>query len=398
MRPRVMTLSRITMTEIIGLPLPERVDRIEPCHLVEGLLNVVVFGPGRGEASLVRLPDGQIGIVDGCGEPDPGAADGRGDPMRELLNALEENGGGPEPFRLAFVCLTHPHDDHYGGLGRLLARYRRRIDRICTVPLCNDRWREALMHWVSTLSSKDEPSDRLRQGLDRFLTEFQDALRDDVSITLLTAGTRLPISAGSHQVSITACGPSGADVMHSQNALSKFEGALRASAKFDPNRVSAALTLRWDRAGVLLAGDLVNEGECNNRGWFEACNYIDHEIQVVNAAHHASAEAHHDPLWQRLKPKLVIVTPFKKAERGQPPRPEMINLLAADATVAITSPPLWAALSGGPPVARNPALVVAAPPKYADRKNAVAVALDRDGTIRRLVLAGKADLYRPASP
>lgn len=384
--------------EITELPIPERVDRIEPHHLEDGLLNIVVYGPGEGEAILVRLPDRQIGIVDGCGEPDPGSDEGRGDPMRELLNELEASGSGPDPFRLAFVCLTHPHEDHYGGLGRLLAHYRHRIDRICTVPICNERWCRALLHWLSTATSPTEPSGRQRGGLDRFLTEYQAAVMDDVSITLLTAGTRLPISMGSHQVSIAACGPSGADVQHSQNALEKFNVELRDTAQFSPNRVSAALTLRWERAGVLLAGDLVNEGRFNNRGWFEACNHIDHEIQVVNAAHHASAEAHHGPLWQRLKPRLVIVTPFKQANGKQPPRQEMINLLAADATIAITSPPMWAALSREPSVARNPALAVAAPPKYADRKNAVAVALDRDGTIRRLVLAGKADIYPVTAP
>jgi glyoxylase-like metal-dependent hydrolase (beta-lactamase superfamily II) len=52
--------------------------------------------------------------------PTPAPMKDCGDPMRELLNGLEASGGGPAPFRLAFVCLTHPHDDHYGGLGRLL--------------------------------------------------------------------------------------------------------------------------------------------------------------------------------------------------------------------------------------------------------------------------------------
>jgi hypothetical protein len=91
--------------------------------------------------------------------------------------------------------------------------------------------------------------------------------------------------------------------------------------QFSPNRVSAALTLRWDRAGVLLAGDLVNEGRFNNRGWFEACNHIDHEIQVVNAAHHASAEAHHHPLWQTTQATACDRYPVQSGQANgkQPP-------------------------------------------------------------------------------
>jgi glyoxylase-like metal-dependent hydrolase (beta-lactamase superfamily II) len=138
MRPRGTT----------SVPAPEYVDEILPAHLPQGALSIAVFGPGRGEAIVVRLPDGSIGVVDGCREPTGGAKDGRGDPVRELLRRIEKAGPVPTPFRLAFVCLTHPHDDHYPGLGRLLEAYERRVDHVWTVTQMTGKYARALPEWV----------------------------------------------------------------------------------------------------------------------------------------------------------------------------------------------------------------------------------------------------------
>ena len=66
-------------------------------------LRIVVYYAARGDCILVQFPDKRIGLVDSClraGETDcPALAD---------IKAL----GG----KLEFVCLTHPHRDHYSGL------------------------------------------------------------------------------------------------------------------------------------------------------------------------------------------------------------------------------------------------------------------------------------------
>lgn len=372
------------------MPLPIRVARVTPDHLVEGVLNIVVYGPGKGEAIVVRLPDGQYGVVDGCREPTPGSPTGAGDPVREFLAEVEAGWVDEDPLELAFVCLTHPHDDHYAGLGRLMAHFEGRIRRLWTGPLSQARWHPALMRWVETLTDSGEPSGQRRGGLDRVLAEYQKALGAGVAFSILGAGTVFP--CGAEGVTIKACGPSAADALHALNKLRKFEGEVLKSASFDPNRLSGAVVIRWHDAAILLGGDMVNDGRFPNRGWYEACHHIDDRpVQVVNVAHHASAEAHHPPLWQRMAPRLAIVTPFGRAAGKQPPRPDMIDLLSADCAVAITSPPDWWAPAPG--ISRNPVLPVAPPPTYADRHNAVAVALDRDGTIRQIVLAGQAGFY-----
>ena len=53
-----------------GLPDPERATQIDPTHLDPGKLGLIVFGPGHGEAIVLVFPDGTVGTIDGCREPD----------------------------------------------------------------------------------------------------------------------------------------------------------------------------------------------------------------------------------------------------------------------------------------------------------------------------------------
>jgi glyoxylase-like metal-dependent hydrolase (beta-lactamase superfamily II) len=110
------------------------VDRLAPEHFPEGLSTVAVFGPGQGEAIFVALPDGRVGVLDGCAE--------NADPVAALIEKLDQERG--DRRRFAFVGLTHPHDDHYRGLGRLLETYRDRIDQWWEPPL-GERSAEVLL-------------------------------------------------------------------------------------------------------------------------------------------------------------------------------------------------------------------------------------------------------------
>jgi hypothetical protein len=187
---------------------------------------------------------------------------------------------------------------------------------------------------------------------------------------------------------------------------------------FDLNIASGALLIRWEQAGVLLAGDLLC-GSAEDSGWRHACAHVDGPVQVVNVAHHASEEAHDEALWAKISPVLAIVTPFnygathdveRKGSRYKvryPPRPERIASLAGSSTVAITSPPRW----DDEPHVPRPIRSIAARPVFGEKnsamtitpssdadmahRNAVAVSLDATGAIRWFVLAGRADVYAP---
>ncbi|MEP7119631.1 MAG: MBL fold metallo-hydrolase [Byssovorax sp.] len=387
---------------------PSYVAEILPEHLPDGALSIAVFGPGEGEAIVVRLPDGSVGVVDGCREPTSG------DPVAELLAKFAAKTADPAAFRLHFVCLTHPHADHYRGLGRLIKAYEGRIDHLWTVTHVTPQYEKALPAWLELVHAGSAPDLDDLDGLKRVLNSFHDEKprvekTNAAGFAHLACDTRL-IGArlfGGYKLEIEACGPAPGDIDSVQKQLIALLTAAASSGvvsrTHDPNLTSGAVLIRWGQAAVLLAGDLLR-GDEHHSGWQRARLQITHPVQVVNVAHHASKEAHDDTLWKTMKPKLAIVTPFKFGKSPNPPRPDRIELLARSAKVAITSPPDWKG-ELGPPVGerllspntfvpRNGALPPIVPKNRHDaRNNAVAVSLDPTGKITQLILAGQADLY-----
>jgi competence protein ComEC len=78
-----------------------------------GQLEWLVVSVGQGDASLLRLPDGSVVLIDGGGTfpggPDPGA--------RDLVPLLRDLGVS----RVAAAVLSHPHPDHVLGLASVAA-------------------------------------------------------------------------------------------------------------------------------------------------------------------------------------------------------------------------------------------------------------------------------------
>ncbi|WP_437525470.1 MBL fold metallo-hydrolase [Sorangium sp. So ce726] len=394
------------------MPSPEYATEILPEHLPDGMLSIAVFGPGEGEAIVVRLPDGSIGVVDGCREPRDGNPEGIGDPVRELLTKLEASSPKSHNFTLEFVCLTHPHTDHYRGLGRLIEAYAGRIRHLWTVTHATPKYERALPEWLELIRTGDAPDAGDLEGLTRVLAAFHEEKKRVQTLNpsgFSQLSHQKPLfrrAMHGHELAIDACGPADDDIDDAQKELTEIlDVAAKCgtiSRKHDPNLTSGALLLRWGSAAVLLAGDLLR-GRGLHSGWQRVRGHITGEVQVVNVAHHASEAAHDNTLWASMRPALAIVTPFKLGKVPNPPRPEQIAALARTAVVAITSPPEWGGERNRPfPLrsrgrrnfaAKNGVITIV--PKAGDsaRRNAVGVTLDAAGGIRRLVLTGSADVY-----
>jgi beta-lactamase superfamily II metal-dependent hydrolase len=76
-------------------------------------LEVHVLGANRGESVVLRLPGGGWGVVDCCA---PSSIDRQ---KNATLRFLQERA----VTELEFLCLTHPHDDHYRGMSHLLEAF-----------------------------------------------------------------------------------------------------------------------------------------------------------------------------------------------------------------------------------------------------------------------------------
>lgn len=378
----------------MSLPRPMYEAKPLPQHFAAGDLGLLVFGPGHGEAMVVILPDGSLGVLDGCREPT------NGDPVREFVAACL----AAEPTRrISFIGLTHPHEDHYRGLGRLIEEHDGIIERLWRTQLTSEQWGTAYIQYAEICEQNGDRvpvADELA-GLQRVIGAFEG--RDERLDVLGENREMLRRRIDGRWLSVHSLAPSFNDVDRAQRQLL---GHIRTQqrVRHDPNLTSAALLLTWGKAKMLLGGDLV----CAHggfQGWDTAARWVRGPVQVVKASHHASRLAQHWELWERMAPALTIVTPFRQAVLSQPPRPaEIRRLLALPQNVAITSVPQWVGNGGVDPrpidpprsraraMGRNPALAITPVPLPTD--DAVGVSIDAEGTITRLILTGNARLYQ----
>ncbi len=220
-------------------------------HIDEGYLNVLIFGPGRGEGIVVILPDGEVGAVDGCAWPND-AKSGDGDPVHLLVRAwMKKRGLRRSEQRLAFACITHLHDDHYPGLAPLLKRYP--PSYLWRTTAVTDRYLDVAevtgLIDAQKLSGKREQLRLTVATLDAFSREHTTGT---VEATLDSGGELIQVSIGEGAwVDIIPAGPPRRAVQAVHTAIHERRPLP------DPNAASGALCLRWGRAAVLLAGDLL---------------------------------------------------------------------------------------------------------------------------------------------
>lgn len=98
------------------------IDRMPNDDLKLHFVNV-----NHGDCTILELPDlvlesgdrvVRLGIVDFGAKTGADRALAR-DYMRALVK-LRQNGDNELDYRIEFACVTHPHDDHYGGLNRFM--------------------------------------------------------------------------------------------------------------------------------------------------------------------------------------------------------------------------------------------------------------------------------------
>jgi beta-lactamase superfamily II metal-dependent hydrolase len=81
-----------------------------PFTAPEGILTVRFLDVGLGDAILIESPSGKTMLIDA----------GSGLMSRDLLSELDKAGIS----ELDVVLATHPHEDHIGGMGAIMTRYR----------------------------------------------------------------------------------------------------------------------------------------------------------------------------------------------------------------------------------------------------------------------------------
>lgn len=299
-------------------------------------LCLAVFGPGHGEAALLRFPDGSIGVVDGCGE-------GPRNPVLGLLS-------GMPAARLRFVALTHPHEDHLMGMAEVIREFRPeevwfggadhpRMYQPIVRRLRRAEHRTAAEHDAAAPPRHKRLADLVNQMVGRRRTRWGalQSLGDrqlhvdeaDCRGHRLRVRSLLPTTTSRfrawrhHRTPATSAAPVETDIEQ---------------LDADVNDLSAVLLIEWGDTRILLGGDAEVGGQ--GRGWTAAD--VPDRIDILKVPHHASSGAFHQPTWERLRTDVAIVTPYMHAAGSQPPQPAGLDSFAKHARrLFVTSPPDW---------------------------------------------------------
>ena len=90
-----------------------RFARLLRPSVADGKLEIYLFGAAKGETIVLHLPDGRWGVVD-CYSSSLDHPESN--PACRLLRERQVR-------ELEFLCLTHPHDDHFLGMSHLLKEF-----------------------------------------------------------------------------------------------------------------------------------------------------------------------------------------------------------------------------------------------------------------------------------
>lgn len=285
-------------------------------------LSLFVFGPGFGEALLLRTPEGKWVAVDSTTKQCSGRT------INPTLAALDHYGG-----ELDMVLLTHPHEDHVKGLRELIERCSSNASIAAVEPL---------MRAPSSYAIAEEEDDvaALCGGA---------AIAAHVAIDQAWAGGRRKWTLAAES-SIEVGGCSLEVLAPGAAALAEFAKG----AKLDLNDLSAALRVKWSSDG-----DLVLGADVTAIAWEDVNSRLSPEnllnCRPVKVPHHGSRHAIHALLFDDQNPKPgrpLVATPWSRGT-GLPrfePGEGVDSILRTADSLYLTSFP-FAPLDGSKPLA-----------------------------------------------
>lgn len=274
-------------------------------------IEVHVFGAKKGESIVIRLPGDIWGVVDNY---TPTLRSPESNPTYKLL---QERG----VKRLSFLCLTHPHDDHYRGMSHLLSAFR--PDRVWLFGSMTHRNLNAMVAGVlkaGTESSHVEAGDsenvdELVKIFDQIEAECKDAQREPrLDVIRLQLGMSLLDLDGPPPVHVMSIGASGGRLLQYEGTLARcFNSQGEFLAKELPsvnhNIISGGLLIEYGQARIILGGDIDTEA------WEETMRKFPQRLAsgLVKVSHHGSSTGYCEGLWRSLSPgrtAVAVVTPY----------------------------------------------------------------------------------------
>ena len=236
---------------------------------------VVFFNVGKGDAALIRCPSGENWLVDA------------GPPMQgRLLRFLADAG----VRRIDGVIVTHPHEDHFGGIPELVA-------------VTGGIQLAASLETIRQIAPVDKIN-RVAGGRTRVLVEGQQA--------------------------IPGCGLN-TEILALDMAARPEDYKKREKSR-NVNNDSLVFRLGPPGTGVLFMGDLEISGE---KMLLE--RHVDLRAAVLKVGHHGSAGASHSDFLAAVTPNTAIISGWPSGPRSAPGGDVLARFLKSESKVMATA-------------------------------------------------------------
>jgi beta-lactamase superfamily II metal-dependent hydrolase len=267
------------------------------------VIEVSIFGHGKGESILVHLGRNEWVIVDSCISP-----------RTRKIAALEylDQIGVDASTQVRLVVATHAHDDHFAGISRVLERCEA-ANFVCQSALVKEQFL-ALVEMDKRLHP--EVRKRAFAEYSRVFEIVQERATACGGILPLKFASQERILLDGKDVRILALSPSDQAYARSMQVLADAFAAAQSSRKganIDPNELAIALWIEAGDKAVLLGADLLRgPAGC---GWGAVLNFFHPATKatVYKVAHHGSANAHHDGIWEKLlaTDPVALLAPYR---------------------------------------------------------------------------------------
>ena len=184
------------------------------------MLELYFFNVGHGDSIAIKFPSGEWGLIDCCkntNEIEP-----------NVLKFLKKQ----DVKRLSFICITHPHEDHFYGIDNVVEYFG--ADNI-------DKF---ILYGIMTGSSNEtDPNSSLLKALKEYLSPLSAKKRKE---KMLIANKGLNFSID--EVSIDCYNPN--DIIRADLQLASY---IKTRQSF--NKLSIVLLLKYNDVKVLFTGD-----------------------------------------------------------------------------------------------------------------------------------------------
>jgi hypothetical protein len=298
-------------------------------------LEIQILGGSVGESIIIRTPDGRWGVVD-CYSPRTDAPSFNPTLARLASRGVKE---------LDFLCLTHPHADHYRGMTHLVEHLK--VHEFWHFDSLTPEHTQRLFAMTSgaALAVDDtEGWDDAQELIDLFekvrRRRIERCLLSDIK---LLRNVSVPLEKGSTSFEIWSLAPPSRFVNAYTNNIFRFFEKNKSTPASRPlklrhNIISAALLIKFGQTQIVLGGDV------EIAAWklaLRQCNTLRLGLHAdaVKVSHHGSLTGFYTDVWTQFSSRaktFSVITPF--SSQSLPTKTALKNMSQFSTDIAITSP------------------------------------------------------------